>query len=59
MITKCTREQGIKAKVKLGIELTKQEESFYLLYYANYNERCEYMRNKKGGKGDETLRANH
>lgn len=59
MIIKCTREQGIKAKVRLGIPLTKQEESFYLLYYANYNERSQYRRNKKRREKDETLRTNH
>lgn len=40
-------EHEILSKLKLGVELSQREESYYLLYMASHTERYEYMKNKK------------
>ena len=41
------REHEIRCKVKLGLTLSQQEESYYLLYMASHTERYEYIKLKK------------
>lgn len=43
-------KDSIVAKVKLGIPLTRREESLYLLFYANSKEVNQYLKNKKQNK---------
>lgn len=48
MIDTQTREHKIRCKVKLGLTLSQQEESYYLLYIATHTERYQYIKSKKG-----------
>lgn len=48
MIDTQTREHEIRCKVKLGLTLSQQEESYYLLYMATHTERYQYIKTKKG-----------
>lgn len=43
-------KDNIIAKVKLGIPLTKREESLFLLFYASSKEVNQYLKNKKQNK---------
>lgn len=44
--------ERIRAKVKLGLKLTKKERSMYLLYIANKQEREEFLRREKELKNE-------
>lgn len=48
MINEQTREHEIRCKIKLGIALSRKEESYYLLYMATHTERYQYVKSKKG-----------
>lgn len=50
MINEQTREHEIRCKIKLGIALSRKEESYYLLYMATHTERYQYIKSKKGGR---------
>jgi hypothetical protein len=41
------QKERIKAKAMLGLKLTKQEESYFLLFIASYKERYEYYNFKR------------
>lgn len=56
---KVNREHDIRSKLNIGADLTQREESYYLLFMATQNERCQYIQNKKKGVTDATTRTNY
>lgn len=52
MLGTITKEHEINSKLKLGVELTREEENYYFLKMAPISERYEYVKAKKEKKNE-------